>query len=125
MWDIYNAIREIESSFRCLKTDLDLRPNFHKTDSAVMAHRNLGLLAYQIVSTIRHQLKAKNIHSDWRNIVRTMNSQKCITTSMTNSKEQVICIRKCSEPEADVKKIYDALNYKYAPFIRKKSVVPP
>ena len=90
-----------------------------------MAHLNLGLLAYQIVATIRHQLKAKNIHSDWRNIVRTMNSQKCITTSMTNSKEQVICIRKCSEPEADVKKIYDALKYKYAPFIRKKSVVPP
>ena len=125
MWDIYNAIREIESSFRCLKTELDLRPIFHKTDSAVMAHLNLGLLAYQIVATIRHQLKAKNIHSDWRNIVRTMNSQKCITTSMTNSKEQVICIRKCSEPEADVKKIYDALKYKYAPFIRKKSVVPP
>src|SRR6266487_3018854 len=26
VWDIYNTIREIESSFRCLKTDLDLRP---------------------------------------------------------------------------------------------------
>lgn len=125
MWDIYNAIREIESSFRCLKTDLDLRPIFHKTDAAVMAHLNLGLLAYQIVSTIRYQLKAKNIHSDWRNIVRTMNSQKCITTTMTNSKKQVISIRKCSEPEPDVKKIYDALKYKYAPFVRKKSVVPP
>jgi hypothetical protein len=125
MWDIYNAIREIESSFRCLKTDLDLRPIFHRTDSAVMAHLNPGLPAYQIVAAIRHQLKAKNIRSDRRNIVRTMNSQKCITTTMTNSNEQVICIRKCSEPEPEVRKIYDALKYKYTPFIRKKSVVPP
>jgi hypothetical protein len=125
IWRIYNAIREIEASFRCLKTDLDLRPIFHQTDSAVLAHLNLGLLAYQIVSTIRYQLKAKGINSDWRNIIRTMNSQKCVTTTMENNMNQIISIRKCSEPETEVKKIYDALNYKYIPFTRKKICSPP
>lgn len=43
-WAIYNTIREIESTFRTLKTDLDLRPVYHKTDDAAMAHLHLGLL---------------------------------------------------------------------------------
>ena len=125
LWTIYNAIREIEYTFRVLKTDLDLRPIFHKTDDASMAHLHLGLLAYWLVSTIRYQLKQKGFNSDWREIVRIMNTQKCVTTSITNINNQVISIRKCTEPTKYVKDIYDLLGYKYVPFYRKKSVVPP
>ncbi|MEI7597653.1 MAG: transposase, partial [Bacteroidota bacterium] len=123
IWIIYNCIRNIESSFRILKTDLDLRPIFHKTDIATQAHLHLGLLAYWVVNSIRHQLKQKGINHEWREIVRIMNTQKCITNTMENSREQVVSIRKCSEPEPKAKQIYDTLNLKHAPFIRKKSVV--
>lgn len=124
IWTIYNCIRNIESAFRMLKTDLSFRPVFHQNDDATMAHLHLGLLAYWIANTVKHQLKQNNIHSEWREIVRIMNTQKCVTTTMVNSREQQISIRKCSEPEIKVKEIYDALKFKYAPFIRKKSVVP-
>jgi transposase len=43
LWEIYNSIREIESSFRCLKTDLDLRPVYHQKDESTMAHLHLGI----------------------------------------------------------------------------------
>jgi len=124
-WTIYNVIREIEYTFRVLKTDLDLRPIYHKTDEASMAHLNLGLLAYWLVATIRHQLKQGGINSDWREIVRKMNTQKCVTTSVENINQQIISIRQCTEPSKDAKEIYDKLKYKYQPFTRKKSVVPP
>ena len=124
-WSIYNIIREIEYTFRVLKTDLDLRPIYHKTDDASMAHLNLGILAYWLVATIRYQLKQKGINSDWREIVRRMNTQKCVTTSVVNIKQETISVRQCTEPTKEVKAIYDILNYKYAPFTRKKSVVPP
>ena len=124
VWTVYNCIRNIESSFRTLKTDLDLRPIFHKSDDATQAHLNLGLLAYWVVNTIRYKLQQKEIKSEWREIVRVMNTQKCVTTIIQNTREQWISIRKCSEPEDKVSRIYDALKYKYAPFIRKKSVVP-
>jgi transposase len=125
LWSIYNVIREIEYTFRVLKSDLDLRPIYHKTDSAAMAHLNLGMLAYWLVATIRYQLKQQGINSDWREIVRTMNTQKCVTTSLVNIKDETISIRQCTEPTKEVKTIYDLLKYKYAPFVRKKSVVPP
>ncbi len=123
VWTFYNTIREIEYTFRVLKTDLDLRPIFHQTDDASKAHLHLGLLAYWLVNTIRFQLKQKGVNSNWREIVRVMNTQKCVTTTAQNNKDEVISIRKCSEPEQKVKLIYDTLKYKYAPFIRKKSVV--
>jgi transposase len=125
LWTIYNIIREIEYTFRVLKTDLDLRPIYHKTDDASMAHLHLGILAYWLVATIRYQLKQQGVNSDWREIVRTMNTQKCVTTSIVNLKGETISIRQCTEPAKETKKIYDLLKYKYVPFTRKKSVVPP
>lgn len=123
LWRFYNIIREIENTFRTLKTDIDLRPIYHQNDHATMAHLHLGLLAYWLVNTIRHQLKKANIRSDWSEIVRIMTTQKCVTTTAQNKHDEIISIRRCSEPEEKVRQIYTALNYKPAPFTRKKSVV--
>ena len=123
LWQFYNTIREIEATFRILKTDLDLRPIYHKKDESTMAHLHLGLLAYWVVNTVRYQLKKENINSQWTEIVRIMNTQKAVTTLAQNDKDQVIQIRRCSDPNEKVQKLYDALKYKYAPFTKKKSVV--
>ena len=123
VWQFYNTIREIEATFRTLKTDLDLRPIYHKKDESSMAHLHLGLIAYWVVNTIRYQLKNQDIHSGWREIVRTMNTQKAVTTLAQNVHDEVIMIRRCSEPNQNVKRLYDVLNFKYAPFVKKKSVV--
>lgn len=112
IWTCYNTIREIESSFRCLKTDLDLRPIYHKNDDATMAHLHLGLLAYWLVNTVRHQLKKEKITHSWREIVRIGNTQKVITTIAQKENLQYIGKRKCSEPEPKLKAIYEALKYK-------------
>ncbi len=123
VWQFYNTIRDIEATFRVLKSDLDLRPIYHQKDENTMAHLHLGLLAYWLVNTIRHQLKQYGIHSGWREIVRTMHTQKAVTTLAQNNHEEVIMIRRCSEPNQQVRKLYDALKYKYAPFVKRKSVV--
>ncbi|MGC9375115.1 MAG: IS1634 family transposase [Bacteroidales bacterium] len=93
LWTIYNIIREIEYTFRVLKTDLDLRPIYHKTDDASMAHLHLGILAYWLVATIRYQLKQKGYNHDWREIVRIMNTQKCVTTTVENIQGQIVSVR--------------------------------
>ena len=123
LWQFYNTIREIEATFRILKTDLDLRPIYHKKDESSMAHLHLGLLAYWVVNTIRYQLKKENIHSGWKEIIRVMNTQKAVTTTAQNDKDELIIIRRCSEPSEKVQILYDALEYKYVPYTKRKSVV--
>ena len=124
LWNIYNTLTEIEATFRTLKTDLSLRPVYHQRDINSESHIFLGILAYSIVAAIRYQLKQKNIHHDWSNIVRKMNTQKNVTTAMINEKGKKILIKTCSNPTPDVIDIYDALNYKKRPFTRRKFVFP-
>ena len=130
VWNIYNTIREIENVFRTLKTDLDLRPIYHKNacqangmDDATMAHLHLGILAYWLVNTVRHQLKHNGINSCWREIVRIGNTQKVITTSGTNTYDKIITTRKCTLPNENLKQIYSILQTKHQPFVKRKSVV--
>ena len=140
-WMIYNIIREIEYSFRTLKTDLDLRPIYHKKDNATMAHLNLGLLAYWVVNTVRYQLKrtenevdkkqeiAKDeidtapINFQWKEIIRIMNTQKSVLTVSQNRYDEIIITRRCSEPSAGIQAIYRRLKYKSQPFTKRKFVV--
>lgn len=123
VWNIYNTIREIENAFRTLKTDLDLRPIYHKNDDATMAHLHLGILAYWLVNTVRYQLKNKGIKSCWSEIVRIGNTQKVITTSGTNTYNKTITTRKCTLPNEKLKQIYTILQTKHQPFTKRKSVV--
>lgn len=124
IWTIYNTLTEIEATFRVLKTDLSLRPVYHQSDKNIESHLFLGLLAYQLVATVRHQLKNSGIRDSWQSIVRKMSTQKEVTTIMRNKKNQIIRVKKCSTPNARVRQIYDALGLKHQPYFQKKSVVP-
>jgi hypothetical protein len=120
IWNIYDTISEIESSLRTLKTDLDLRPVYHKSDAGAMAHLHLGLLAYWVVNTVRCKLKAHGINSNWQEIVRIGNTQKIITTHGINTAGIVIGVRKCSEPSEQLKNIQSILLIKHKPFTKRK-----
>lgn len=54
---IYNTTREIETTYKTLKTDADPHPIYRKNDTAVKARLHLGILAYKLVKNIRYQLK--------------------------------------------------------------------
>lgn len=88
-----------------------------------MAHLHLGLLAYWLVNTVRHQLKSKNINSCRTEIVRIGNTQKVITTTAKNTYDQIVSTRKCSEPNENLKEIFDTLKADCRPFRKRKSVV--
>jgi hypothetical protein len=119
-WEYYNLIREIENTFRTLKTDLDLRPIFHQKDESSEAHLFLGLLAYWLVNTIRYQLKKQGIKHYWPEITRIMSTQKVLTTTAENKLGEQVAFRNCTVPESKVVEIYDALKYKHQPFKRRK-----
>ena len=107
LWDIYNTIREVESTFRSLKTDLKIRPVHHQKDDRIESHIYLTILAYQMVNTIRYMLKNNDINLDWTNIVRVMSTQKLQTIIIPTDKKNIY-LRKPSVPIEQVKQIYKA-----------------
>lgn len=133
-WDYYNLIREIECSNRQLKTDLSLRPIYHKKDDRSDGHIFLGLLAYWIVNIIRHQMKKANEKKKmadpnpkaeyptpyWTEIVRIMSTQKAVTSEAVNTLGEKVEMRICSTPTEQAADIYSMLNYKQMPFRKIK-----
>lgn len=119
-WDYYNLIREIECTNRQLKTDLNLRPIFHKKDERSDAHLFFGLLSYWIVNTIRYKLKQTGEKCYWTEIVRRLSTQKAITTEAVNGLGKKTLLRLCSEPNKAAADIYQRLNYKPMPFRKIK-----
>ena len=122
LWQLYNTIREVESTFRCLKSDLQIRPVHHQNDERIEAHIYLTLLAYQLVNTIRHMLKKEGIKQDWKNITRIMATQTIQTILIPTDKKD-IHLRKPSQPIEQVKQIYKATGCEPAKPAVKKYVV--
>jgi len=122
IWDTYNMTRDVEAAFRCLKSDLDIRPIFHQKDTYIEPHIWLGTLAYQVVNYIRLKLGEHGINHSWSTIVEKMQAQQC-SLQRVDKKEGVIYTKLCTRPNADMKNIYEALGYKARPFVRKSKVV--
>jgi len=54
-----------------------------------------------------------------------MNTQKRITTNLTNEIDQPIKLRLCSQPIEAVAKIYETIKCEHKPFTQKTSKLQP
>jgi len=122
LWDTYNIVREVEASFKCLKSDLNIRPVHHQKDDRIESHIYLTILAYQLVNSIRYMLKAKDIKHNWTNIVRIMNTQT-LQDVILPMETKTIKLTTSSKPIKKNLEIYKATNTKSMIATRKKYVV--
>ncbi len=122
IWQTYNTVREVEATFRCLKTDLQIRPVFHQKDARIESHIYITILAYQLVNSIRFMLKKNGLNHDWRNILRIMNTQTW-NLSLFTTPDKTIAVSKPSTPIQPVLKIYKATELKSMLTQKKKYVV--
>lgn len=106
-----------------MKTALDLRPVYHKSDVAYLAHLHLGILAYWVVTSIRYQLCQKGINKTWSQILDIMLTQKSVTSEAKNLQDEPIHIEQCSEPTTEVSQIYDNISISHKPPPPKKICV--
>ena len=109
VWELYNVIRQVEETFKTLKTDLDIRPVFHKKDEGTKAHLNLAVMAYWIVSTVRYRLRQHGIHWRWEEILRILSAQQRVTVDVVKANGNHLRTRSTTEPEEKASMIYQAL----------------
>jgi transposase len=126
VWKFYNVIRTVEETFHTLKSDLDMRPVYHKGDDGIKAHLNLAVLAYWIVSVTMYRLKKKGYPSlRWEEIRRIARAQVMVTTRMETVKGETIEIRQATEEEQELARIYSLLDITQHPMGTRKFVGPP
>ncbi|MGO9016920.1 MAG: transposase [Syntrophobacteraceae bacterium] len=57
----YKELQDIERCFRTLKSSLDIRPMFHRTDRRIEAHIFMCVMALQLHRFMRSRLNASKI----------------------------------------------------------------
>ena len=131
---LHRTLTMIESSFRWMKMELGMRPNYHQRDERMSAHIFLSVLAYFVLAPILNKLnwggkfigttKEKSLHSDWeipyglKGLAATMQSQTRVTTSFKCKDKKRMDIRTTLEPTANQLNLYHRLNLSPRPLKR-------
>lgn len=125
IWKLHNMLTKVEASFRYLKSDLGIRPNFHQKETRADAHIFISVLAYHILHIIEYRLAQKGYNKNWRSIKKIMQTHSRLSIfyksqNVTNSSKEITNqLRICSQVEPEQKKIYKLLNLKEEPLPKK------
>lgn len=109
-WDIYIMLTDLEAAFRCLKSELGLRPIFHQKTARVDSHIFISVLAYHLLHTIRYQLKQNKIHECWTSIKNDLRTHCRITSTIKRKDGKMMHIRKTNLANPRQLEIYKSLN---------------
>jgi len=122
LWRTYTMLTDLEAVFRSLKSELGLRPIFHRKTHRVSGHLFISVLAYHLVHRIRFQLKAAGIHLSWGGIRRALAGQDRVTVTFKRADGKTIHIRKATRAEPRQQVIYDALGISDRPGRTEKTI---
>ena len=109
LWSLYMMLGEVEESFRSLKSELGLRPVYHRKDPRQEGHLFITVLAYHLLATIQRKLKSKGIFHRWSKLRERLSSHMRTTASVNNDKGERIYLRQTGDPEPYHLQIYRAL----------------
>jgi len=98
LWRTYITLTELASVFRSLKTDLGLRPVFHRVDRRVEGHRFINVLAYHFVHTLRLQLRQHGINDSWNMLRQTLSTQRRVTVTLQRRNGRTVHVRRSTRP---------------------------
>lgn len=114
-WKTYVLLTRVEEGFRCLKSELGLRPVYHQITRRVEGHLFITVIAYHIMQTILYQLRQSGIDMRWKTLRHEMVTQVRVTTTMRAKDGRQLRVRSSTLAEPTQKDIYLALGISPSP----------
>jgi transposase len=122
IWSIYVMLTIVEDAFRCLKSELGLRPNFHHKPHRMEGHLFITVLAYHLLHYIRYKLNDADLFHRWPTIKSWLSTHRIQTTNLPRKEGGAIHIRHCTTPTLKQQDVYSALKITGVPLRRKKLI---
>ena len=109
LWRTYTLLTDLEAVFRSLKSELGLRPIYHRTEARVDGHLFISVLAYQFVQLIRRRLHAHGISERWSTLRDILAGQCRVTATFRRADGRTLHVRKATRAEPAQLAIIQAL----------------
>ena len=119
----YIMLTDLEAVFRSLKSELGLRPIFHSKEERSDGHLFISVLAYQFVQVLRSRLKDRGIHTSWAGLREILSVQRRVTATFVQKDGRTLHVRKATQPEPELKRLYDLLAIEPLPGGTKKLTI--
>jgi len=109
LWRTYATLTDLEAVFRCLKTELGLRPVYHQVPRRVEGHLFLTVIAYQLVQIIRKRLRERGHTASWTTLRNDLASRCRVTATFRCPDNRTLHLRKATALEPHQQPIFNAL----------------
>jgi len=102
LWDRYMQLTQIEAAFKCLKSDLGIRPIYHQLEHRVEAHILVAFLAYCLSVTLKHRLQAHAPGLTPRAVLEKLAAIQMLDVSFPTTDGRCLTMPRYTEPEPDL-----------------------
>ena len=109
LWHTYTMLTDLEAVFRGFKSELGLRPVYHRKEERTEGHLFITVLAYQLVQAIRRKLEAAGETTSWNRLREILSVQRRVTATFQQRDGHTLHVRKATVAEPALHRIYDAL----------------
>jgi transposase len=115
LWEQYMVLVEIEAAFRCLKSDLAIRPVFHQLDHRVEAHIFVAFLGYCLAVTLRNLLCPHAPGLTPRAVLEKLGTIQMVDVQMPTTDGRWLTMPRHTQPEPEHQMILAKLGLSLPP----------
>lgn len=123
LWDRYIQLTQIEAAFKCLKSDLGIRPIYHQLEHRVEAHIMVAFLAYCLTVTLKHRLKAYAPGLTPRAVLEKLASIQMLDVSFPTTDGRRLVMPRHTEPDNELAVLLHHINLVLPPQPRPRITV--
>jgi transposase len=102
LWDRYMQLTQIEAAFKCLKSELGIRPIYHQLEHRVEAHILIAFLAYCLSVTLKHRLQEHAPGLTPRAVLEKLAAIQILDVCLPTTDGRQLLMPRYTEPEADL-----------------------
>jgi transposase len=101
LWDRYMQLTQIEAAFKCLKSDLGIRPIYHQLEHRVEAHIMVAFLAYCLSVTLQHKLRGHAPGLTPKAVLEKLAAIQMLDVSFPTTDGRLLVMPRYTEPEPE------------------------
>ena len=110
LWAQYLQLTEVEAAFRALKSELSLRPLFHRLERRVKAHVLVAFLGYALWVTLKHQLHRAGSELSPAQALALLTTLSTADIVLPTTDGREIRLRRITEPTEEQKRLLHQLH---------------
>ena len=101
LWERYVQLTEIEAAFKCLKSELAIRPIFHQLPHRIEAHILVAFLAYCLMVTLKKRLTARAPGLTPHAVLEKLSTIKMIDVHLPTTDGRELLMPRYTQPEEE------------------------